>query len=711
MPYTDLGEPQSRNEAILMNMLGATYDLSDPQSRIEYLLIQILENGGGGGGGTSNYNALVNKPYINNVELKGDLSLDDLGINCEDVLSTTSEKPVMNKTITIAINKKLGIAATLPTAAIGNLGKQFLYIGTTTETYEKGVIYECQTVAGSSPTAYKWEAISASKIVIDDELDDTSENPVQNKIVTLALNDKLGIAETMPTAAAKYERKELLYVGATTETYTKGIIYECQEITPATDPKTYHWVAITHIGIDIDDHLDDESENPVQNKIVTEALNKRLVITNVMPTAAAAYEGMQRLYIGATNVTYTKGNIYECQEVTPATDPKTYHWVIINKAFIEVDDELDDESTNPVQNMVITLALDKKLTLSKTIPAATADLEGKDILYVGVSGITYKKGFIYECQEVTPATDPKTYEWNVINAVAVEIDDQLDDTSENPVQNKVITEALGKKLTISSTMPTAAAANEGTQILYVGASNANYAKGFIYESQEVTPATDPKTYEWNVINKADIVVDAALDDDSENPVQNMVVTLTLGKKLTISSTMPTAAATNENTQILYVGASNANYAKGTIYECNEVTPATDPKTYHWVVINKADIEIDAALDDNSENPVQNKVVKQAIDDVDKKLYPTIAGVAINTKGAMELTSKDLNNYQKSGFYIATNCSHAPGINCYLMVMGHKTTGYASQFAVDATSGEIYTRCLISGSWQPWKEINWITYEA
>ena len=160
-----------------------------------------------------------------------------------------------------------------------------------------------------------------------------------------------------------------------------------------------------------------------------------------------------------------------------------------------------------------------------------------------------------------------------------------------------------------------------------------------------------------------------------------------------------------------MGASNANYAKGTIYECNEVTPATDPKTYEWNVINKADIVVDAALDDDSENPVQNKVVKQAIDDVDKKLYPTIAGVAINTKGAMELTSKDLNNYQTSGFYIATNCSHAPGTNCYLMVMGHKITGYASQFAVDATSGEIYTRCLISGSWQPWKEINWITYEA
>ena len=33
MPYTDLGEPRSRNERILMNMLGAEYDIDDPQSR------------------------------------------------------------------------------------------------------------------------------------------------------------------------------------------------------------------------------------------------------------------------------------------------------------------------------------------------------------------------------------------------------------------------------------------------------------------------------------------------------------------------------------------------------------------------------------------------------------------------------------------------------------------------------------------------------
>lgn len=38
----DYGRPQSRNEAILQNMLGASNQLTEPQSRVEYLLQQIL---------------------------------------------------------------------------------------------------------------------------------------------------------------------------------------------------------------------------------------------------------------------------------------------------------------------------------------------------------------------------------------------------------------------------------------------------------------------------------------------------------------------------------------------------------------------------------------------------------------------------------------------------------------------------------------------
>lgn len=40
---SDFDAPQSRNEAILQNMLGAENELGDPQSRIEELLMQLLE--------------------------------------------------------------------------------------------------------------------------------------------------------------------------------------------------------------------------------------------------------------------------------------------------------------------------------------------------------------------------------------------------------------------------------------------------------------------------------------------------------------------------------------------------------------------------------------------------------------------------------------------------------------------------------------------
>ena len=39
----DYGTPQSRIEALLQNILGASYDIGDPQSRNEALLIAICE--------------------------------------------------------------------------------------------------------------------------------------------------------------------------------------------------------------------------------------------------------------------------------------------------------------------------------------------------------------------------------------------------------------------------------------------------------------------------------------------------------------------------------------------------------------------------------------------------------------------------------------------------------------------------------------------
>ena len=46
--------------------------------RAQDIVLQISR--GGGGGGTMNYNALINKPKINGVELVEDKSLEELGV-------------------------------------------------------------------------------------------------------------------------------------------------------------------------------------------------------------------------------------------------------------------------------------------------------------------------------------------------------------------------------------------------------------------------------------------------------------------------------------------------------------------------------------------------------------------------------------------------------------------------------------------------------
>ena len=53
---------------------------------------KAIEEGGGGGGGSTDYDDLTNKPKINNVELSGNKSLNDLGLASETNLNTLSDK-------------------------------------------------------------------------------------------------------------------------------------------------------------------------------------------------------------------------------------------------------------------------------------------------------------------------------------------------------------------------------------------------------------------------------------------------------------------------------------------------------------------------------------------------------------------------------------------------------------------------------------------
>ena len=244
--------------------------------------------------------------------------------------------------------------------------------------------------------------------------------------------DFLEKVSTMP--AASLTADPVMYVGATTASYTKNHLYEVAQksvqaytntahtdIYTASD--TYAVDGIVYYEVDTDVYAesklaynDDESkwyvvgkedELFVQGDVGGEAtisvlgwfdiynlaelleeIEKRLEKVPVMPTASATTVGEFVLYTGASTVDYITGHIY--RGITDGEDPATYSWVDISP-----------------DNFQFT-----------TMPTAS-ELQGKVVQYIGETTTVapiYVKGHFYQSTETT--TD--VWSW-------VEMDTEIDD--------------------------------------------------------------------------------------------------------------------------------------------------------------------------------------------------------------------------------------------------------------------------------------------
>lgn len=147
---------QSRDEEILAATIDGTEYTAEPQSRIEYLLLELKAVIAGGG----DYEDLSNKPKINNVTLDGNKSWADLGLS----------NPMH-------IAGRVDTYQDLPATA--NEGDVYL-VGLVAATEKEEYVY----VSGG------WEYLGTSAIEVDNAMSTTSENPVQNKVITAAVNGK-----------------------------------------------------------------------------------------------------------------------------------------------------------------------------------------------------------------------------------------------------------------------------------------------------------------------------------------------------------------------------------------------------------------------------------------------------------------------------------------------------------------------------------------
>ena len=150
--------------------------------------------------------------------------------------------------------------------------------------------------------------------------------------------------------------------------------------------------------------------------------------------------------------------------------------------------------------------------------------------------------------------------------------------------------------------------------------------------------TNAKTYLDKIIEKVDVTVDAEMSDTSENPVQNKVVKKYVDEHSTDISDMTGATSTQNGTHGLVPAPQIGDEKKallgnGTWGKVDAILTYKTKEEYDTAVANdeipdgakvikeydeegqQSVINIDAAMSDTSENPVQNKAVKKYIDEL------------------------------------------------------------------------------------------------
>ena len=301
--------------------------------------------------------------------------------------------------------------------------------------------------------------INSIQMEVDNEFSSASTNPVQNKVIT----DYIVETElTVSSALNDLNARILDNRGMIDNMYTKG---EVDSLIDSID-----------VNVDVDDALSSASTNPVQNKVITAKIDElaQTIEDNELTTAGALNYLNERI-----------GDMYTKDEVDSLIDG------------IEVDSELSSASTNPVQNKVISQALDdivnEILDDEYVVAKSLTDLDDR------VSENTSRLSNTYTKDEVDGMIDN------------IEVDDSLSEFSENPVQNKVIKQALDNiiagQITVDDTLLS---------------SSTNPVQNAV-----ITQAI-------NNIIAGQIYVDDELSSSSTNPVQNKVITSALTDKADLS---------------------------------------------------------------------------------------------------------------------------------------------------------------------------------
>lgn len=301
-----------------------------------------------------------------------------------------------------------------------------------------------------------------TNITVDSTLSSTSTNPVQNKVIYAALNNKLDKNGTA-TYAVRDSSGNIISSTYAKKTDLSSYVKSINNVKPDSAGNVNISTGGGGSNITVDTTLDSTSSNAIANKAVYAALNNKLDKTG---TAAAATKATQDSYGNVIVTTYArKSDLSGYVKTINNQEPDANGNINISTggggsgSNITVDTTLSSTSNNPIANKAVYTALNNKLEKNGTAMYASRDSSGN------VFGSTYAtKTELSKCvKSINNLTPDSSGNVNISTnggGTNITVDTTLSATSTNAIQNKAVYAALNGKLDKTGT---AAAATKATQ--------------------------------------------------------------------------------------------------------------------------------------------------------------------------------------------------------------------------------------------------------
>lgn len=281
-----------------------------------------------------------------------------------------------------------------------------------------------------------------TNITVDSTLSSTSTNPVQNKVLYAALNNKLDKNGTA-TYATRDSSGNIISSTYAKKTDLSSYVKSINNVKPDSAGNVNISSSGGGSNITVDATLSGTSSNAIANKAVYAALNNKLDKTG---TAAAATKATQDSYGNVIVTTYArKSDLSGYVKTINNQEPDTNGNINISTGgggsgtSITVDTTLSSTSNNPIANKAVYTAVNNKLDKNGIAAYAYRDSTGNIITdtYAKKSEVS---GVVKSVNNIAPDSNG-----NVTITVSgggtgtnITVDSVLSSTSTNPVQNRVV---------------------------------------------------------------------------------------------------------------------------------------------------------------------------------------------------------------------------------------------------------------------------------